>query len=78
MGRGLMKYSIDRFEGECAVLEKEDGTFLNVLHKFLPENAREGDLIQWDGTVWVVCTEQTMSRREALLAYRRKLLEGNS
>ena len=73
-----MNYSIDRFEGECAVLEKEDGTFLNVLKKFLPENAKEGDLIQWDGSAWVIQTQQTMDRREALLAYRRKLLGGNS
>lgn len=73
-----MNYSIDRFEGECAVIEKEDGTFLDVLRKFLPENAKEGDLIQWNGTAWVICQQQTMSRREALLAYRRKLLEGNS
>ena len=41
-----MNFSIDRFEGECAVLEKEDGTFLNVLKEFLPENAKEGDVIQ--------------------------------
>ena len=73
-----MNFSIDRFEGECAVLEKEDGTFLNVLKKFLPENAKEGDLIRWNGSAWVIRTQQTMDRREALLAYRRKLLEGNS
>lgn len=74
----FLMYSIDRFEGECAVLEKEDGTFLDVLRKFLPENAKEGDCLQWDGTAWVIRTQQTMDRREALLAYRRKLLEGNS
>ena len=73
-----MNYSIDRFEGECAVLEKEDGTFLNVLRKFLPQEAKEGDMLQWDGKAWNICKQQTMSRREALAAYRRKLLEGNS
>lgn len=35
---------IDRFEGEYAVIETEDG-MINVNREFLPADAREGDVV---------------------------------
>ncbi|MCH5314427.1 MAG: DUF3006 domain-containing protein [Eubacterium sp.] len=40
-----MKWIIDRFEGDYALCEIENGTVLNVPRNALPENAREGDVI---------------------------------
>lgn len=37
-----MKAVIDRFEGEVAVLELEDGGLLTVQRSLLPPDAREG------------------------------------
>lgn len=42
---------IDRFEGEFAVVELDDGSFVNMPKAVLPESVREGDviIIQRDG-----------------------------
>lgn len=40
-----MKVIIDRFEGELAVLELENGDFVSVTKKILPFNAVEGSII---------------------------------
>ena len=40
-----MKYVIDRFEGEFAVVELEDKKFVNVPRKAIPPEAKEGDII---------------------------------
>lgn len=36
---------IDRFEGDFAVIETVDGRMINIKKYLLPENAREGDVI---------------------------------
>jgi hypothetical protein len=36
---------IDRFEGDFAVIETVDGRMINIKKHLLPENAREGDVI---------------------------------
>lgn len=42
-----MKIIIDRFEGDYAVVEHEDGnTFSNLPLSLVPEGACEGDVIQ--------------------------------
>lgn len=40
-----MKYTIDRFEGEYAVVELEGKEFTNVPRKAIPPEAKEGDII---------------------------------
>lgn len=40
-----MKYIIDRFEGDYAVLEIERGQFSNIERKILPQGVKEGDVI---------------------------------
>jgi len=43
------KYTIDRFEGDFAVLEREDCSTFTIPRKQLPEEANEGDVVtnQW-------------------------------
>lgn len=48
---------IDRFEGNMAVIEYENSTF-NVPRSLLPENAREGDVLDIDIKVNKEETEQ--------------------
>lgn len=40
-----MKAVIDRFEGEFAVCETEDGKMINVGKARLPRNVHEGDVL---------------------------------
>jgi len=40
-----MKYIIDRFEGDYAVVELADRTFVNIPRKAVPPDAREGSVI---------------------------------
>jgi hypothetical protein len=42
-------YTIDRFESEWAVLEDEHAQTFNVPCDWLPENAKEGDLLDISG-----------------------------
>ena len=37
---------VDRFEGDHAVLEREDGTTFHLARSVLPPTAREGDVLQ--------------------------------
>ncbi|GAA0120801.1 MAG: DUF3006 domain-containing protein [Clostridium argentinense] len=40
-----MKLIIDRFEGEFAVCENEEGKMINISRNKLPKEAKEGDVI---------------------------------
>ncbi len=65
---------IDRFEGDIAVVETDDG-FLDILRSRLPEEAREGDvLVCCDGGYTV--DKDATERRRASAANRMKRLLG--
>lgn len=57
-----MKYTIDRFEGDFAVLEAEDKTMQNVPRTLLPESAKEGDCLNWDGERYLLDEAETAAR----------------
>jgi Protein of unknown function (DUF3006). len=40
-----MKYTIDRFEGDFAVVELENQKFVNIPRSAIPSEAKEGDII---------------------------------
>ena len=42
----MKKFTVDRIEGELAVLECENGSFVNMELDSLPKNIREGDIIR--------------------------------
>lgn len=54
-----MRLIIDRFEGEFAVVELENGDTIDMPKKILPDNALEGDIIYIK-----VNKEKTKSRKE--------------
>lgn len=56
---------IDRFEGDIAVIECDDG-MLDISRNLLPENAVEGDVIISYNGAYSVDTEATENRRKAL------------
>jgi hypothetical protein len=40
-----MKYTIDRFEGDFAVVELENRQFVNIPRSAIPSKAKEGDIL---------------------------------
>ncbi len=64
---------IDRFEGETAVLETDEG-MINVYISELPENSNEGDvLVNSDGT-WSKDTETTEMRKNNMRDRMKRLI----
>jgi hypothetical protein len=62
---------IDRFEGSWAVIEYGEKTF-NLPRTLLPENAKEGDLINLAVTI---DQKRTMTRRKAADKLAGRLFE---
>jgi len=52
---------IDRFEGECAVVELNKDNFVNIPRVILPKAAKEGDVITVE-----IDRERTAERRKHL------------
>ncbi len=67
-----MKYIIDRFEGEFAVLEKEEGGTIDVPKTQIP-NAKEGYVVFFKDGVYSIDAEET-EKRKALIAEKMKKL----
>ena len=69
-----MRLIIDRFEEMFAVLETDNNTFLTVDKSVLPENAKEGNVLVFDGQNYIIDIEETRKERSDNL---KKLLELN-
>ena len=63
---------IDRFEGELAVIEADEKN-LEIPRAFLPETAKEGDVLMKDGENFRVDKEATAKRRAEVLDKIKKL-----
>lgn len=62
-----MKYTIDRFEGEIAVLEEYDTTNLvNVQKSELPEDVCEGDILEFNNGMYTVLKKDTLEKKESI------------
>jgi hypothetical protein len=64
--RITMKFTIDRFEGDFAVVELDDQTMENIPRRILPSQANEGDIISLE-----IDVTETQKRRE----YIKKLMD---
>ena len=81
----MSHYALDRFEDNAwAVLERSDGETFNVPKEWLPEDAREGDVLRADTAVegsasrllFSVDAEETDKRRDDARKQRERLLKG--
>lgn len=67
---------IDRFEGDCAVCEREDGTMKELPRTALPKGAREGDILaEYPNGRLVHDHAETQRRRQITVALQKKLFE---
>lgn len=71
----MERYIIDRFEEEYAVLERKDGTTLDVLRELIGE-CNEGDVVTEEKGIYRVNKAETEQRKQ-LLAEKMAKLFGN-
>lgn len=57
---------IDRFEGEYAVCECETGEFVNIRRGLIADDAREGDVLVWTDSAYLIDAAQTRSRSKRI------------
>ncbi len=67
--------TIDRFEGDYAVLETEEG-MVNIHRAHLPSSAREGDVVTYSNGGYTVDREATDDLRAEVRSRLHKLLTG--
>lgn len=61
-----MEFVIDRFEGEFAVLEDENGGFQNIKKSLLPQNAKESDCVIFKDSKYTISKEKTESLKQEI------------
>ena len=64
---------VDRFEGDFAVLEREDGVCENVPRETLPAGCREGSVLRESGGGFVLDEELERKRRAELHRMQQNL-----
>ena len=67
----MKKFTVDRIEGEIAVLECGNGSFVEMELASLPKNIREGDIIRFDANSCFLSEDETARRRQKM----RKLMD---
>ena len=74
-----MKWVIDRFEEEWAILEciDKDET-RDIPRGELPKGAREGQVLLFDGDTWVIDHAQTAARRAMIMEKFARLKKKSS
>lgn len=70
-----MRGIIDRFEGDLAIIEKENREFVNIPRQDLPSEAKEGDVIIQVGTEFQIDESETAKRRKRIEELSRNLWE---
>lgn len=61
-----MKYIIDRFEKDIAVLEQSNGTTIDIQISLLPEGSKEGDSLVKKNGKYVVDKAETSKRKNEI------------
>lgn len=69
----MERFIVDRFEGDIAVLEAADASFLDVPATELPEGVKRGDSLVREEGAWRVDAETTEGRWKRLEELRRSL-----
>lgn len=74
--KGTEMIILDRFEGDMAVLETDEG-MLEIERSELPDTAAEGDVLVNDDGKWRADREASDERRSRMREKMRRLLKKN-
>ena len=72
-----MLYSIDRFEGDVAVLVDDDANTVDVMRSLLPPTAQCGDMLRCEDGCYTVDADETATRRAQIRRLQDKLRRGS-
>lgn len=67
-----MRIIIDRFEGDFAVVETENGS-IDIPRSVLPTDAKAGDILKKSADGYTVLKRETSERRKRLLEMTKRL-----
>ena len=71
-----MRATLDRFEGDFAVLTMEDGDkAFSVGRDLLPEDAAEGDVLEESAGRWSILMDETRQRAERIRRLAERLFD---
>ncbi len=68
-----MKYSIGRIEEDIAICEDYDGNVLKLSVDKLPQEIREGDIIEKTENGFVIDADETQLRRKKMAELQRNI-----
>ncbi len=66
-------YSLDRLEGEMAVLVDDEGVSLSLPLTALPPEAQPGDILRREGEGFLLLPDETQARRQRALRLQARL-----
>lgn len=69
-----MKYTVDRIENNIALLEDDMLMLLPVPAAMLPDGAKEGSILDFDGEKYVLCENEESVQRKKLFELQKSLL----
>ena len=61
-----MNVTIDRFEGNYAVCEQDNGIMINILKDKIPPEAKEGDILEVNGDIITIDHSKTAKRKKSI------------
>lgn len=61
-----MKYIIDRFEETKAILEEDEGKFIEIERTLLPSDAKEGDCVEYKDNEYTINKEETETLKQEI------------
>lgn len=70
-------YSVDRIEGDYAVLVGEDKSNVTVSLDRLPAGIKEGNVLRFEGGAYSLDSAEEQQRRSRILALQEKLCRKN-
>ena len=65
-GDDIMKVTIDRFEGNYVVCETENRTMMDIAKNKIPDSAKEGDVLEINGTSIIIDEVETELRKNQI------------
>lgn len=71
-----MKYTVDRFEGDMAILERDsDLAMVEVLKTAIPDGVKEGDILLENEGAFTIQVEETREREASIKKLMDSLFE---
>lgn len=71
----MKRFTVDRFEGDKAVLECENGDFAVFDRTSLPKNIKEGDVLRFEAGSCYLNAEETDRRRQKMQRLMQSLFD---